>query len=471
MRVASLWRPLGLICLILVTSGIGWWFFSGQLAVSVASASLHEKDNESGEQSLVEIKAKARKNLGLITQPARPTYHWKLITVPGVIRDRPGVSDRGVTSPAVGVVSAIYAFPGDTVKPGQKLVTLQLFSEYLQATQTQLFKATQETNLIKTQIERLGGAVESGAISGTRMLELRNDLQRQQIAIQAARQELLNRGLSVEAIETIATGSFVSSMDIVAPPLSNMPPKKASSDVAVQAVDGTRLIESNMTELPFEVHGLNVELGQTVQAGELLLNLANHQSLYVVGHAFKQDAEVLERAALNGTAVKLEFAEDAPAFWPDISQDYTIRHLSNTVDVNSRTFDFFVPLSNQHQQYEKDGNVFLVWRYRPGQRVRIDVPVEKLENVFVFPVGAVVKEEGEAFVYQQNGDLFKQLSVHVVYQDRLNAVIANDGSIIPGTFVVQNAAASLRRILKSQANSGHQPGVHVHADGTVHAAH
>ena len=333
MRVASLWRPLGLICLILVTSGIGWWFFSGQLAVSVASASLHEKDKESGEQSLVEIKAKARKNLGLITLPARPTYHWKLITIPGVIRDRPGVSDRGVTSPAVGVVSAIYAFPGDTVKPGQKLVTLQLFSEYLQATQTQLFKATQETNLIKTQIERLGGAVESGAISGTRMLELRNDLQRQQIAIQAARQELLNRGLSIEAIETIATGSFVSSMDIVAPPLSNMPPSKAPSDVPLQAVDGTRLIENNITELPFEVHGLNVELGQTVQAGELLLNLANHQSLYVVGHAFKQDAEVLERAALNGTAVKLEFAEDAPAFWPDISQDYTIRHLSNTVDV------------------------------------------------------------------------------------------------------------------------------------------
>jgi multidrug efflux pump subunit AcrA (membrane-fusion protein) len=415
---------------------------------------------------IVELNSKARQNLGLVSKAARAGDHWKTLTIPGVIRDRPGVSDRGVTSPAIGVVSEIHAFPGDTVRPGEKLITLQLFSEYLQATQTQLFKATQETNLIKNQIERLGGAVETGAISGTRMLELRNDLQRQQIAVQAARQELLNRGLPVGSIEQIASGNFVSSLDIITPPDGK--PSKVEELTSNVTPSAENEVDNS---LPFEVHGLNVELGQTVQAGDLLLSLANHQSLYVVGHAFKQDAEALEKTVLNGIPVQLQFAEDAPSSWPEFSQEFSIRHLSNTVDVDSRTFDFYIALTNQYKRYEKDGKGFLVWRYRPGQRVRIEVPIEKLSNVFVFPVDAVVKEGGEAFVYQQNGDLFKQLPVHVIYQDRLQVVIANDGSILSGTFIVQNVAASVRRILKSQSSSGHQPGFHVHADGTVHGAH
>lgn len=466
MRISWLSRVVGVVCLGLFLVGLGWWF-RGEYQNDAGTASTHQPQDLGRKKSdLVEVGSKARDNLRLIARPARATSYWKTITIPGVIRDRPGISDRGVTSPAIGVVSGIHAFPGDTVKPGQKLVTLQLFSEYLQATQTQLFKAIQETNLIQAQMERLGGAVESGAVSGTRMLELRNELQRQQILIQAARQELFNRGLSAQAIEGIASGSFVSSLDIVAPPLHHF----SRSSSQVENADVSDAVSSS-DQVPFEIHGLSVELGQTVQAGELLLSLANHQSLFVVGHAFKQDAEILDKTVLDSTPVSLEFAEDSPSSWPELTQDFTIHHLSNTVDIDSRTFDFFVSLTNQYRQYEKDGKLFLVWRYRPGQRVRIDLPIERLDEVFVLPIEALAKEGGEVFVYQQNGDLFKQISVHLLHEDRLHAVLANDGSIIPGTFIVQNSAASLRRILKSQSNSGHQPGLHVHADGTVHAAH
>ena len=87
------------------------------------------------------------------------------------------------------------------------------------------------------------------------------------------------------------------------------------------------------------------------------------------------------------------------------------------------------------------------------------------------PSEAVVREGPDAFVFRQNGDLFNRISVQVLHEDRLNIVLANDGSIRPGLFFAQNAAASLNRVLKAQASSGVQPGVHVHADGTVHAAH
>ena len=60
----------------------------------------------------------------------------------------------------------------------------------------------------------------------------------------------------------------------------------------------------------YEVQELSVELGQQVQAGQLLAKLSNHQSLYVVGHAFKREASFLEQAAQERRPIDIEFAED-----------------------------------------------------------------------------------------------------------------------------------------------------------------
>jgi cobalt-zinc-cadmium efflux system membrane fusion protein len=113
----------------------------------------------------------------------------------------------------------------------------------------------------------------------------------------------------------------------------------------------------------------------------------------------------------------------------------------------------------------------VVWRFRPGQRVRLHVPVEELSDVIVLPAGAVVRDGPEAYVFRQNGNLFKRLPVHVLHEDRLNVVLANDGSVAPGWYLAHNAAASLNRALEAQSASGTPVGVHVHADGTVHGAH
>lgn len=421
-----------------------------------------------GELQVLELGERARKNLRLTVKAARPTDYWRTITIPGVVADRPGVSDRGVTSPAVGVVTDVHVYPGDTVRPGQKLVTLRLFSEYLQATQTQLFKASQEVKLVQDQLDRLSSAANSGAVSGSRLIELRNEFQRQQTLIQASKQELLNRGLDPGQIAAVSAGNFVSTIDVVAPP--ERAPESVLDGLVKPAVQVVNYSSIN-NGIAYEVHSLGVELGQTVQAGDLLARLSNHQSLYVVGHAFKREAGLIGQATQNSAYVNIDFAEESAELWPATDQSYSIRHLSNTIDPSTRTFDFFVPLVNQSRSYEKDGATFLVWRYRPGQRARIEVPVEKITNVFVLPVEGVVRDGPNAYVYRQNGDLFNQITVSVVHEDRRHIVIANDGSIIPGTFLAQNAAASLRRVLKAQSTSGEQPGVHVHADGTVHAAH
>ena len=444
------------------------WFSRDQLGrwlkAGVPVAAIEKPAAPIAEAKVLKLSPQARKNLGLVANAAKPQTYWRTIQVPGAIVDRPGRSDRGVTAPAVGAVVQVHAFPGDTVKPGDRLFTLRLFSEYLQNTQSELFKATRETQLVKEQKARLADAAKSGAIPESRIIELDNQLRRQGAAISAYRQDLLTRGLNPEQIDAVTEGKFVSTIEVAAPP-----PVAAEKRIPDSQQTAFQLIDDRGEGLAYEVQELNVDLGQQVQAGQLLSVLANHQSLYLEGHAFKQEAPFLEQAARNGWPIQVEFAEDDHEHWPALDQSFRVRHLANSIDPASRTFDFFVPLANQSRGYEKDGQTFVVWRFRPGQRVRLHVPVEELKEVLVLPSAAVVREGPEAYVFQQNGDLFNRINVHVLHEDRLNVVLANDGSVTPGLYLAQNAAASLNRVLKAQAASGISADVHVHADGTVHA--
>lgn len=417
------------------------------------------------EVKVLQLSPQARQNLGLVSRPAKLQSYWRTILVPGEIVDRPGLSDRGVTSPAVGVVTQVHLFPGDTVHSGDRLFTLRLISEYLQNTQAELFRANRETELIKEQRDRLEKAAEGGAIPQARLIDLDQQMRRQKTAIQSYRQDLLTRGLTPEQIADVTEGKFVASIDVVAPPPITHPDLSAETSIEVVA-DGDQ-----SKSLAYEIQELKVDLGTQVQAGQLLAILANHHSLYVAGHAFKREAPNLERAAQQGWPIDIEFAEDDPASWPSLSQTFQIRHLANSIDPTSRTFDFFIPLTNQSRAYEKEERTFVVWRFRPGQRVRLHVPVEEFKDVMVLPTGAVVREGPEAYVFRQNGDLFDRRPVRVLHEDRQHVVLANDGSVSPGWFLAQGGAASLNRVLKAQAASGVPAGVHVHADGTTHAAH
>ncbi len=464
-------RALGVAMLVtaIVVMGAAAYFTRDHwrpwLTDTTATLATEEHQAPVEDAKVLKLSSQARKNLGLVSAPARLQQYWRTLQVPGVIVDRPGLSDRGITSPAVGVVTQVFAFAGDTVRPGEKLFTLRLFSEYLQNTQSELFKATRETELIKEERDRLAKLANSGTIAGNRIIELDQRIRRQDGLIQAYRQDLLTRGLAPAQIEQISEGSFVSTINVVAPP----PVEVAPGDREIEPV--AYIDDHRQSGLVYEVQELKVDLGQQVQAGQLLSILSNHRLLYIEGHAFKQEAPMLERAAQNSWPIEVEFAEDDKKNWSPLQQTFQIRHLANTIDPASRTFDFFIPLTNQSRSYQKEGQTFVVWRLRPGQRVRLHVPVEEYTDVFVLPALALVREGPEAYVFRQNGDLFDRIPVHVLHEDRLNVVLANDGSIPAGSYLAQASGASLNRVLKAQAAAGVRADVHVHADGTVHGSH
>ncbi len=449
-----------------IAAYLTWEYWQPWLSGGAAAAKAASKPAAAtAEAKMLKLSPQARKNLGLVSRPVELQSYWRTIQVPGVVVDRPGQSDRGVTSPAVAVVVTIHAYAGETVSPGERLFTLKLISEYLHKAQSDLYKTTQEAQLVKEQRDRLAPLAKSGAVAEIKLIELESELRRLAVAAQAHRQDLLTRGLSQSQVEHVAAGRFVSEIEVLAPP----PLAQGRQLVVIKPVAfaPARIVPA------YEVQDLKVELGQQVQVGQTLCLLANHQSLYIEGKGFKREAGFLEEAAEKSWPVRVEFAEDDSKHWERLNQVFHIRHLANTVDMASRAFSFFIPLSNQSRSYEKDGKTFLHWRFRPGQRVRLNVPVEELAGVIVLPASAVVREGPEAYVFCQNGDLFERKPVHVLHEDRQSMVLAKDGSIrLKLDYVAQSAAASLNRVLKAQnSGGGLPPGFHVHADGTVHGSH
>lgn len=458
---------LALVCILGLAAalGAGWWGWRyRQSAPAAAAPHEHSEDehNHGDTTTPAKLSGQARKNLGLVSKPLALTTYWRTIELPGTVVDRPGVSDRGVVAPITGTITQIHVLPGSTVAPGEPLFTIRLVSESLHTSQLELYKATREIDIAERQRERLQGLAETGAIARSRIIELDNQIERAQASVDAYRQDLQARGLPADRIEAAAKGEFVTEMIVRAPGEEALPPPGVAP----------ASFESEPGKLPFsfELQPLGVQLGEQVEAGEVLCHLADHRSLLIEGRGFADDLPLVQEAAKNGWQVELHSDAVAEGNWPPLPGDLVVSHLSNTVDHESHTFAFFLRLENQWQTYTQDGQSRLLWRFRPGNHVRLRVPVQKLENVFVVPRAAVVYEGPETYVFRQNGDLFDRRPVHVLHADRKFAVLANDGSVRKGHYIAQSGAASINRVLKAQSSSG-QPAVHVHADGTVHEAH
>lgn len=410
----------------------------------------------------------AQQNLGLSAQSMSTETYWKTISVVGMVVDRPGVSDREVVAPAIGVINTILRVPGDSVQPGELLFMLRLTSESLHNTQAELFKATENIKIAQARLERLRAIGD--AIGAAQLIDVENEITRQEAAAKALRHELRVHGFSPGDVEAVETGSLLRELPILAPAEDTAArPARASGNGPTQ--DAGQASPSAL-----EMQRLDVEVGQQVQAGQALCLLSNHQVLAVEGRAFREETTLLEKSIKERWPVTIDFQEADSSDWPLLDQTFRISHLANVIDPATRTFAFLIPVANQARQVSNPDGTQVLWRFRPGQKVRIEVRVEALDDVFVLPADAVAREGADAYVFTQNVNSFTRVPVHVVYHDRQHVVVANDGAL--PTYakegqqrtiaaVVQNAAPQLNRMLKAGSNAIPK-GFHVHADGSLH---
>ncbi len=408
----------------------------------------HDHDHDDGhdhshkghdEASSLELSSQARANIGLKTGKVKLTTFVRRLTMPAMVISRPGLSSVEVTALLGGRVMRLYAIEGEAVEPGDPLFDLRLTHEELVQAQSDFLRTAEELDVVAREIHRLQSVQVPGAIPGKTVREREYEQQKLNAVFNAQRQSLLLHGLTEEQVNSILkTRRLLQSITVVAP-------------MHVMTDTGTASAH------PFSVRRLEVKLGQYVDAGAPLCELVDYSQLYVQGRAFEHEANELLRAARQAWPISAT-REDSKRK-PEAVDGLKIAYVENEVEPDSRALYFYVGLPNEivHQKEFSPGRHFLSWRYKPGQQMELHVPVEQWEGRIVVPVDAVAKDGIETYVFQENGDHFDRIPVHVEYRDRFYVVIANDGSIKPGTTIAISGAHQLQMALKNKAGGGADP--------------
>ena len=185
--------------------------------------------------------------------------------------------------------------------------------------------------------------------------------------------------------------------------------------------------------------------------------LADHCELLIEGRAFEDDAKNLRNAVREGWNVSAKLLSGDEQV--ETVDGLKLLYLADHIDPESRAFHFYMRLPNEVvlDQKSANGRRFIEWRFKPGQRMELRVPVERWTDRIVLPVDAIVEEGAEMYVYRQNGEHFEQVPVHVEYRDRESVVVANNGSLFPGDIVAGQGAYQIHLSLKNKAGGGVDP--------------
>lgn len=380
----------------------------------------------------------AWKNIGLETAMVKPRAFAKVVTVPAMVVDRPGRSNNDITAPMTGVVSQVYPVERQAIEPGMDLFDMRLTHEDVVTAQTDFLAALQSLDVANQELGRLQNIGE-GVIPGKRIIEQRYVRDKAQSEISAKRQSLFLHGISKEQIAKMEQT------------------REVLREITVVAPDYPKNHEHEGIEHQYYVQSIKVNRGESVEAGQLMAQLADHCLLHIEGKAFEDDAQRLVAAAASGSTIQV--VPTSGDYETDDVLNLKVQSVANEIDQQSRALKFYLLLPNQlstpaSQSQEKQ---FVAWKYRPGQRMEAKIPTSSLmENKIVLPPDAVVIEGPNAFVFEQNGDNFDRIDVHVLYRDKDNVVLENDGQLV-GSIIAMNGAYEMHLALKNQSGGAIDP--------------
>lgn len=201
--------------------------------------------------------------------------------------------------------------------------------------------------------------------------------------------------------------------------------------------------------------------GARVDAGATLMTLLNPRVMYLQLSPVGGEKSDVLRALANKS--KCEARPLVPGSGPqfdDVRLSFSIGRPGGSM--GSVTFAE-VTNSPLPETMSGDGRSYRSWNLRAGLKYMLRIPTRQLENVYVFPSGAIAVDGPHKVVFLQDGSTFRDVKVEIAYQDENVAVIpiGKTTGIFAGDPVVLTGAFSLGIALKSgsakpDAHAGHQ---------------
>ncbi|MGD9633221.1 MAG: efflux RND transporter periplasmic adaptor subunit, partial [Pirellulales bacterium] len=329
----------------------------------------HEHAHAAGDETSIKLSANGLKNIGFQPIKIELASFERKLTLPAMIVEQPGRNQIHVTSPLTGVVTDVLIVPGEAIEPGLSMFRIRLTHEDVVTAQRDYLLNVESLDVVNREIDRLK-ALGEGVIAGKRVVEQQYEKQKLDAAILAGEQALLLHGLSEEQVADIRqTHKLLKNLTIHAPEHEH---------------EGGRCGPDHL----FHVQTIAVSPGEQVEAGRELCVLADHCELLVEGRAFEDDAAPLREAVRAGWKVSATLVGGKGA--KDKIDGLKLLYLADKIDPDTRAFRFYLKLPNNIVLDQKgpNGHRFLEWRYKPGQRLELSIPVEQWTGRIVLPVDA-----------------------------------------------------------------------------------
>lgn len=373
-------------------------------------------------------------NIGLSTGVLSTSDYQPTSRVPAIVIERPGRSLVQISAPVTGVVDSVDIVPQAAVGPDQPLFRLRMTHEDVVTAQTNFLEHLHHQSTAKRELDRLN-QIGADLIAGKRIIQQQYQYEEETERVQGLRQNLIMHGLSPQQVAQIEdSGNLLRHVTITAPALADA---------------------DDRSDNFYHVRKIEVSRGEVVQSGDAMAMLANHSVLYVQGQAFQGDAAAIFEAAATGKMLTVVPQANPATRFNDIQ--LAIESVSDQIDVDSRTFDFYLSLPNEKILSRGDDRRFIGWKFRPGQRMEVLIPTGKtFENQFVLPADAVVIDGPNAFVFEQNGDHFDRIDVSVLYRGQETVVVQRDVSLV-GAVIAMTAAFEMHLAIKNAAGGPVDP--------------
>ncbi|MBX3422956.1 MAG: efflux RND transporter periplasmic adaptor subunit [Pirellulaceae bacterium] len=485
------WMQWALLFLILAVTGATcgmWWpalvrLVDQSLALRRATGDSEDSHGHehaghdhapSAELSKLTLTEQAFKNLGLTAEYLRPielTDYRRTVSIPAVVSPMPGRTEIRVSALLAGVIEHIHAVTGEAVMPGDLLFEVRLTDEELVANQSDFLKSLNDLQVEEREIVRLTEVTQSGAVASKVLLDRQYTKQKLEGLIASQREALRLHGLSDAQIAVIQKERrLLRQLSIVAPepgrptgdqqlrlsgPIVRPTGFVVDDSWAGPVINSSRAIAVHK-QSPWIIERLVVQKGQGVTAGQELCTLSDVSRLYIEGQAFEQDIPAISQAVEKDWPLA---ATLATANGQETLRDLRLAYVANSVDAQARTLSFFTHLPNAivRDEINQQGQRFVTWKYRVGQRLTLQVPVEVWEQQIVVPIEAITKDGGDWFIFQRNGMNLVRIPVHLIHRDQIQAVIANDGAVFVGDVIAMRAAHQLQMALKNQSGGAMDP--------------
>lgn len=408
-----------------------------------------------GSSSIVELNETTVANMNVTTGKFEQRDYVQHIRVPAEIVEYVPQGQQSVVTPLAGRVTQVYVTRGEALRPGQKLFELSITDTSMSEAQLNLMSVASEIKSQQQRLERLRPLAEKGAIAGRQVIDLKLEIEQLERRKESLTEEIRIRGVDSEGMKTVIDEQrFNRTVNIFAPKADDLTGAKENS------IDSTGAGDENW----YTVESIDAEQGKTFERGQRLCELTWHGKLLVKGMAFESDMQAIAAAGKSGLPFAAGFGE---ASGLSRREGLPLFSIDSHVDQESQTFPVYVAIDNEvsSRHRDSDGRWHVNWRFKPGQRAHLEVPVESWKQQIIAPVSAVVTDGPETFVFKKmdhthesdDGTViveFEKIPVKVLHQDSRHAVLEDQLKLDLYEKYALDKAHQLNLALKQAASGG-----------------